>query len=129
LEDFNGGDYSDIESFEELEGDQLEANLPDLRAELIAPTKYEQLMKPKLVKQWKKTEQSHTLGYNVHWAQQKPKPRSRHSILASQHQGNIIHYRVLQMHFLGRFPLKNWTMICLETFGFVTASQAPNNYE
>ncbi|KAG1805422.1 hypothetical protein EV424DRAFT_1282075, partial [Suillus variegatus] len=68
-EDFDGGDYSDTKSLEELEGDELEANLSDLRAEskdLIAPTKYEQLMKPKLVKQWKKAEQNHTLGYTGH---------------------------------------------------------------
>jgi hypothetical protein len=44
-------EYSDAESLEELEGDELEANLLELRtelAELGAPTKYDQIMESKL---------------------------------------------------------------------------------
>jgi hypothetical protein len=65
-EDFNIGDYSDTESLEELEGDELEANLSELRAGIIAPTKYEQVMQPKLAEGWKKAEQNRSLGYTGH---------------------------------------------------------------
>lgn len=69
--DFDIEDYddSDMDSLEELEGEELEANLSKLRAELkdlAAPTKYEQITEPKLVKEWKKIEQTCTLGYTGH---------------------------------------------------------------
>ena len=59
-------DYLDAESLEELEGEELEANLNELRAELKElPTcmKYDMLMELKTVKDWKKAEENHTLGY------------------------------------------------------------------
>ena len=59
-------DYSDAESLEELEGEELEANLNELRAELKElpiRTKYDLLMEPKTVKDWKKAEENRTLGY------------------------------------------------------------------
>jgi len=60
------GDYTNMKSLKELEGEELEANLHKLRAELedlAAPTKYNQIMEPKLARDWKKAEQNHTLGY------------------------------------------------------------------
>ncbi|KIM89696.1 hypothetical protein PILCRDRAFT_2013 [Piloderma croceum F 1598] len=60
-------EYSDAESLEELEGDELEANLLELRTELTdlgAPTKYDQIMELKLEKEWRKVEQNCALGYN-----------------------------------------------------------------
>jgi hypothetical protein len=51
--DCSDKDYSDTESLEELEGEELEANLNELRAELkdlVTPTKYDQIMEPKLAK-------------------------------------------------------------------------------
>ena len=59
-------DYSDAESPEELEGEELEANLNDLRAELKElpiHMEYDLLMEPKPVKDWKKVEENRTLGY------------------------------------------------------------------
>ena len=59
-------DYSDAESLEELEGEELEANLNELRAELKElpiRMKYDLLMEPKTAKDWKKAEENCTLGY------------------------------------------------------------------
>jgi hypothetical protein len=64
--DFNE-EYSDADSLEELEGDELEANLLELRTELAdlgAPTKYDQIMESKLEKDWRKVEQNRGLGYS-----------------------------------------------------------------
>ena len=50
-------DYSDAESLEELEGEELEANLNELRAELKElpiHVKYDLLMELKTVKDWRK---------------------------------------------------------------------------
>ena len=58
-------DYSDAESLEELEAEELEANLNELRAELKELPicmKYDLLMEPKTAKDWKKVENC-TLGY------------------------------------------------------------------
>ena len=52
---------------EELEGDELKANLLELRTELAdlgAPTKYDQIIESKLEKEWRKVEQNRALGYN-----------------------------------------------------------------
>jgi len=60
-------EYSDAESLEELEGDELEANLLELRTELAdlgAPTKCDQIMESKLEKDRRKVEQNRALGYN-----------------------------------------------------------------
>ena len=68
MEDYHDDD-SDMDSLEELEGEELEANLSELRAELeglVAPTKYEQVAELKLLKEWKKAEQTCTLGYTGH---------------------------------------------------------------
>src|SRR6267154_5615880 len=57
--DSDSEDYSDADSLEELEGEELEANLNELRAELkelVIPTKYDQFMEPKAAKDWKKAE-------------------------------------------------------------------------
>lgn len=59
-------DTSDAESLEELEGDALEENLSELRAELEhlgAPTQYDLIMEPKSSKQWEKAEKNRILGY------------------------------------------------------------------
>ena len=58
-------DYSNAESLEELEGEELEANLNELRAELKEPIplKYDLVMAPKTAKDWKKAEKNCTLGY------------------------------------------------------------------
>jgi len=64
--DSDSEDYSDADSLEELEGEELEANLNELRAELkelVIPTKYDQFMEPKAAKDWKKAEKNRTLGY------------------------------------------------------------------
>ena len=64
--DSDSEDYSDADSLEELEGEELEANLNELRAELkglVIPTKYDQFMELKAAKDWKKAEKSRTLGY------------------------------------------------------------------
>ena len=56
---------SDAESLEEL-GEELEANLNEMRAELKELPicmKYDLLMEPKTVKDWKKVEENCTLGY------------------------------------------------------------------
>ena len=71
--DSDDSDFSDLEecsdadSLEELEGDELEANLLELRTELAdlgAPTKYDQITESKLEKDWRKVEQNRALGYN-----------------------------------------------------------------
>jgi len=60
-------EYSDADSLEELEGDELKANLLELRTELAdlgAPTKCDQIMESKLEKDRRKVEQNRALGYN-----------------------------------------------------------------
>jgi hypothetical protein len=62
-------DYSDADSLEELEGEELEANLNELRAELKElgiPTKYDQFIELKTAKDWKEAEKNCTLGYTGH---------------------------------------------------------------
>jgi hypothetical protein len=58
---------SEDESLTELEGDELEANLQELKAKLAdlgtIHTKYDQVMQVKSSDDWKKAEQNHTLGY------------------------------------------------------------------
>jgi len=56
----------DTESLSEFEGDDLEINLEELRAELDlleAPSKYAQITGWKSVKEWKKVEKNRALGY------------------------------------------------------------------
>ena len=62
-------DYTntDSESLEEIDGDELDDNLYEWRAELddlVAPTKYDQIMEQKLTMDWTKAEQNHKLGYS-----------------------------------------------------------------
>ena len=69
-------EYSDADSLEELEGDELKANLLELRTELAdlgAPTKYDQIMESKLENDWRKVEQNYALGYNGNskWTQER----------------------------------------------------------
>lgn len=57
---------SDGDSLEELEGDELKANLCELREEveaLTTPMNYNHIMAPKSVKDWKNVERNCTLGY------------------------------------------------------------------
>lgn len=58
---------TELESLAELEGDELEANLRELRAELedlgTIHTKYDHIMQMKSVTDWKKAERNRTLGY------------------------------------------------------------------
>ena len=59
-------DYSDAESLEELEDEELEANPNELRAELKELPiwmKYDLLMELKTGKDWKKAEENCTLSY------------------------------------------------------------------
>ena len=60
-------DYTDMESLEDMDGDELDDNLQELKAELedlFTPTKYDQIMEPKLTTDWKKAEQNRNLGYS-----------------------------------------------------------------
>ena len=59
------GEWSEAESVEELEGNELEANLKELQAEvkwLEAPLKYIQITAPKSKKDWTKAEGNQALG-------------------------------------------------------------------
>ena len=56
-----------MESLEDMDGDELDDNLQELKAELedlFTPTKYDQIMEPKLTTDWKKAEQNRNLGYS-----------------------------------------------------------------
>lgn len=60
-------DYTDTESLEDMDGDELDDNLQELKAELddlFTPTKYDQIMEPKLTTDWKKAEQNRNLRYS-----------------------------------------------------------------
>ena len=62
-------DYTDTdsESLEEMDGDELDDNLREWRAELddlVAPTKYDQIMEQKLTMDWRKAEQNRNFGYS-----------------------------------------------------------------
>jgi len=52
-----------------LEGEELKANLQELRAELqelVAPTCYEDIAQPRSIKEWWKMEKNRAFGYNGH---------------------------------------------------------------
>ena len=60
---------SEAESLEELEGEELEANLRELRAELqelVALTCYGDIAQPRSIKEWWKMEKNRAFGYNGH---------------------------------------------------------------
>jgi hypothetical protein len=62
-------DYTDtdLESLEEINADELDDNLHELRAELddlVTPTKYDQIMDQKLTMDWTKAEQNRHFGYS-----------------------------------------------------------------
>jgi hypothetical protein len=57
---------SDGDSLAELEGDELEANLHELREEveaITAPSRYTRIAAKKSAREWKKAEQNRALGY------------------------------------------------------------------
>jgi hypothetical protein len=60
-------DDGETESLAELEGDELENNLQNLRQEaqwFSMPTPYVEMLKKKTMKEWTAAESSHCLGYN-----------------------------------------------------------------
>jgi len=64
--DSDSEDYSDADSLKQLEGEELKANLNELRAELkelVISMKYDQFMELKAAKDWKIAEKNRILGY------------------------------------------------------------------
>jgi hypothetical protein len=62
-------EWSEAESLEEMTGEELEANLQELRGELetlqeMGATPYETIMHSKGASDWKKVEKNRQLGYN-----------------------------------------------------------------